>query len=224
MLKRNLLLAACAVLLCAGVRAQGATDRKMRDAGLIDVLEADSTLRVRLMYSTDDNFMGRDVYGDLERAYLLPHFAAKLAHAQRLLRERRPGWRMLVCDAARPVSVQRYMYSLVEGTPNQVYVADGSRGGRHNYGVAVDVTLLDAAGREADMGTPVDFFGEEAHTGGEAALVAAGKISAVAARNRELLRSVMREAGLVPYRREWWHYEEPMPMPEVRKRFRLLNF
>ena len=68
------------------------------------------------MYSTDDNFMGRDVYGDLERAYLLPHFAAKLAHAQRLLRERRPGWRMLVCDAARPVSVQRYMYSLVEGT------------------------------------------------------------------------------------------------------------
>ena len=179
MLKRNLLLTACAVLLCAGVRAQGATDRKMRDAGLIDVLEADSTLRVRLMYSTDDNFMGRDVYGDLERAYLLPHFAAKLAHAQRLLRERRPGWRMLVCDAARPVSVQRYMYSLVEGTPNQVYVADGSRGGRHNYGVAVDVTLLDAAGREA---------------------------------------------GLVPYRREWWHYEEPMPMPEVRKRFRLLDF
>ena len=43
-------------------------------------------------------------------------------------------------------------------------------------------------------------------------------------RNRELLRSVMREAGLVPYRREWWHYEEPMPMPEVRKRFRLLDF
>ena len=126
MLKRNLLLAACAVLLCAGVRAQGATDRKMRDAGLIDVLEVDSTLRVRLMYSTDDNFMGRDVYGDLERAYLLPHFAAKLAHAQRLL--------------------------------------------------------------------------------------------------RELLRSVMRGAGLVPYRREWWHYEEPMPMPEVRKRFRLLDF
>ena len=86
------------------------------------------------------------------------------------------------------------------------------------------VAWLDAAGREADMGTPVDFFGEEAHTGGEAALVAAGKISAVAARNRELLQSVMREAGLVPYRREWWHYEEPMPMPEVRKRFRLLDF
>ena len=223
-MKRKLLLAVCAVLLCTGVRAQGATDRKMLEAGLVDVLGVDSTLRVRLMYSTSDNFMGSDVYGDLERAYLLPHFAAKLAHAQRLLRQRRPGWRMLVCDAARPISVQRYMYSLVEGTPNQVYVANGARGGRHNYGVAVDVTLLDASGRGADMGTPVDFFGEEAHTGNEAALVAAGRISATAARNRELLKSVMREAGLVPYRREWWHYEEPMPMPEVRERFRLLDF
>ena len=67
-MKRKLLLAACAVLIfCVGVRAQGATDRKMRDAGLVDVLGVDSTLRVRLMYSTEDNFMGRDVYGDLER-------------------------------------------------------------------------------------------------------------------------------------------------------------
>ena len=213
-----------AVVICWGVQAQEGFDAKMRRAGLVDVLAVDSTLRVKLMYSAPDNFMRRDVYGDLETAYLLPHFARKVAAAQRLLRERRPGWRLLVCDAARPVSVQRQMYELVKGTPNQVYVADGTRGGRHNYGVAVDVTLLDAAGREADMGTPVDFFGEEAHTGGEAALVAAGKISAVAARNRELLRSVMREAGLVPYRREWWHYEEPMPMPEVRKRFRLLDF
>ncbi|WP_288331792.1 M15 family metallopeptidase [uncultured Alistipes sp.] len=221
---RKLLLAACALLLCAVVRAQGGLDRKMQAAGLVDVLGADSTLRVRLMYSTADNFMGRDVYGDLETAYLLPHFAAKVVRAQNLLRRRKPGWRLLVCDAARPISVQRLMYSLVEGTPNQVYVANGARGGRHNYGVAVDVTLLDASGREADMGTPVDFFGEEAHTGNDAALVAAGKISAAAARNRELLRSVMREAGLVPYRREWWHYEEPMPMPEVRERFRLLDF
>ncbi|MBP6331047.1 MAG: peptidase M15, partial [Alistipes sp.] len=36
--------------------------------------------------------------------------------------------------------------------------------------------------------------------------------------------SVMREAGLVPYRREWWHYEEPMAMSEVRTRYKLLDF
>ena len=130
-----------AVMICWGVQAQEGFDAKMRRAGLVDVLAVDSTLRVKLMYSAPDNFMRRDVYGDLETAYLLPHFARKVAAAQRLLRERRPGWRLLVCDAARPVSVQRQMYELVKGTPNQVYVADGTRGGRHNYGVAVDVTL-----------------------------------------------------------------------------------
>ena len=225
MIEKRLFLAVCALLCYSGARAQGEEfDAAMRAAGLVDILEADSTLRVRLMYSTADNFMGCDVYGDLETAYLLPHFADRVVRAQRLLRQRRSGWRLLICDAARPISVQRRMYALVAGTPDQVYVADGARGGRHNYGVAVDVTLLDASGREADMGTPVDFFGEEAHTGGEAALVAAGKISAEAASNRALLKAVMHDAGLVPYRREWWHYEEPMPMPEVRQRFRLLDF
>lgn len=221
---KKLCLAGCLLLLVAGVRAQENFDAKMRRAGLVDVQQKDTTLRVSLMYATADNFMGRDVYGSLKRAYLLPHMAAKVVKAQKLLRAQRPGWRLVVCDAARPISVQRLMYSLVEGTPNQVYVANGARGGRHNYGVAVDVTLLDAAGRPADMGTPVDFFGEEAHTGGEAELVAAGKITSVAARNRELLKRVMREAGLVPYRREWWHYEEPMPMTEVRQKFRMLDF
>ena len=193
-----------AVMICWGVQAQEGFDAKMRRAGLVDVLAVDSTLRVKLMYSAPDNFMRRDVYGDLETAYLLPHFARKVAAAQRLLRERRPGWRLLVCDAARPVSVQRQMYELVKGTPNQVYVADGTRGGRHNYGVAVDVTLLDETG--------------------EPALAAEGRISAEACRNRQLLGSVMREAGLVPYRREWWHYEEPMAMSEVRTRYKLLDF
>ena len=152
-----------AVVICWGVQAQEGFDAKMRRAGLVDVLAVDSTLRVKLMYSAPDNFMRRDVYGDLETAYLLPHFARKVAAAQRLLRERRPGWRLLVCDAARPVSVQRQMYELVKGTPNQVYVADGTRGGRHNYGVAVDVTLLDETGAPVDMGTPVDFFGDGPH-------------------------------------------------------------
>ena len=196
-----------AVMICWGVQAQEGFDAKMRRAGLVDVLAVDSTLRVKLMYSAP-----------------LPHFARKVAAAQRLLRERRPGWRLLVCDAARPVSVQRQMYELVKGTPNQVYVADGTRGGRHNYGVAVDVTLLDETGAPVDMGTPVDFFGDEAHTGDEPALAAEGRISAEACRNRQLLGSVMREAGLVPYRREWWHYEEPMAMSEVRTRYKLLDF
>lgn len=63
------------------------------------------------------------------------------------------------------------------------------------------------AGRHGHGGR---FFGEEAHTGGGRA-GRRGKISATAARNRELLRSS--RAGLVPYRREWWHYESRCRCP-----------
>lgn len=209
---------------CAFAQAQSGFDAKMRAAGLVDILKVDSTLRVALMYSTEDNFVGKDMYGDLETAYFLPHFAKKVAKAQRLLRAKRPGWRILVVDAARPMSIQRLMYSLVKDTPNKVYVADGSKGGCHNYGVAVDVTLLDERGRRVDMGTPVDHFGVEAHTGREAELVATGAISAVAASNRKLLKEIMQKAGFASYYREWWHFSENIPMSEVRSRYKLLDF
>jgi D-alanyl-D-alanine dipeptidase len=35
---------------------------------------------------------------------------------------------------------------------------------------------------------------------------------------------VMLEAGLVPYRREWWHFEELMSMSDTRNTYRLLDF
>ena len=55
-------------------------------------------------------------------------------------------------------------------------------------------------------------------------LVKRGLISVEAAENRLLLIKVMLEAGLYPYRREWWHYEELIPMSETRKNRKLLNF
>lgn len=56
------------------------------------------------------------------------------------------------------------------------------------------------------MGTPFDFFGEEAHTNNEEALLDAGKIDRTAYDNRRLLRRIMRNAGfrIIPY--EWWHF------------------
>lgn len=218
------LLVLISLLLTAGAYAQTDFDLKMREAGLVDLQQQDTTLRVELMYASTNNFMGRNVYGNLKRAYLLPHFAAKVVQAQHLLQRERPGWRLKICDAARPLSVQRYMYSVVKDTPNRVYVANGDRGSKHNYGVAVDVTLLDEKGHPADMGTPVDSFSAAAATGGESALVASGMISQRAADNRWLLKKVMKEAGLVPIAREWWHFEEPTTMSDVKSSYKLLDF
>ena len=102
-------------------------DKKMKEYGLVDVQSLDKTIGVELKYSSEDNFVGEDMYGELERAYLLPHFAKKVVQAQRILKEKHPDYSLLIYDAARPLSVQREMRRAVEGTPYTAYVADGTR-------------------------------------------------------------------------------------------------
>ena len=54
-------------------------DAEMRRYGLVDIRETDPAIRVELKYATDDNFVGRNMYGELRNAYLVPAFAAKVA-------------------------------------------------------------------------------------------------------------------------------------------------
>ena len=211
-------------------------DKKMKEYGLVDVQSLDAEIRVELKYATEDNFVGENMYGTLTTAYLLPHFARKVVEAQRILRERHPEYSLLVYDAARPISVQRRMRRAVEGTPLQIYVADGQKGGRHNYGVAVDLTIIDGAGRPLDMGAGFDHFGEEAWVGNDndvtlaaykayvEALRKRGKISVKAAANRTLLLEIMDAVGLRPYVKEWWHFQERISMSATRERYKLLDF
>ena len=110
-----------AVMICWGVQAQEGFDAKMRRAGLVDVLAVDSTLRVKLMYSAPDNFMRRDVYGDLETAYLLPHFARKVAAA-------RASSRMAALGVRRRASGQRAAADVRIG---QRYAESGLRSRRN---------------------------------------------------------------------------------------------
>ena len=140
-------------------------EERMRKAGLVDIQSLDDEIEVLLKYATEDNFVGQNMYGTLRKAFFRPHFAKKIVEAQRLLRERHPNYSLLIYDAARPLSVQKRMRKAVEGTPLTAYVADGARGGRHNYGVAVDLTIIDGNGQILDMGAPFDHFGREAWIG-----------------------------------------------------------
>ena len=179
---------------------------------------------MQLKYATKDNFTGANMYGSLRKAYLHPNLAKALARAQGLLEKEHPGFRFLVYDAARPLSAQRRMYEQVAGTSKRIYVAHPRRGGRHNYGVAVDLTIIDEKGKPLDMGSPFDHFGDRAHLGNERALVRSGLYTPEVPQNRALLKRILGQVGLRPYNKEWWHYQERMPMPEVRRRYRLLDF
>ena len=90
----------------------------------------------------------------------------------------------------------------------QIYIRIQPRtgGGLHNYGLAVDISIIDAQGQPLPMGTPVDYLGKEAHITGEEQLVQANKITKQEMKNRRLLRKVMREAGFRPLPSEWWHF------------------
>lgn len=194
------------LLLSAYIHADD-LDTYLRSKGMVDISELDSTIRVQLVYASPDNFLGKPVYAGITRAWLHPDAAKKLVAAQQMLKKEYPELTLVVYDAARPMEVQRKMWAMVRGTDKVNYVSNPSNGGGlHNYGMAVDVTILDKDDRPLPMGTPFDFFGEEAHTNNEDALLAAGKITHEAFENRRLLRRIMRNAGfrVIPY--EWWHF------------------
>lgn len=217
-------------------------DAMMQEYNLVDIRALDSEILVDLKYSTTDNFMGVDMYGELETAYLEREFAQRVVRAKQLLQERHPEYTLLIYDAARPISVQRAMRRAVEGTEFESFVADGTRGGRHNYGVAVDLTIATLDGTPLDMGAGFDDFTEAASVKGTAdnsdpntrtlkvyrdyiiSLAARGIISREAAANRIMLVEVMHEAGLYPYRREWWHFEEIISISATRSKYKLLYF
>ena len=185
-----------------------ATAKRMAQQGLVDILSVDSTIQVSLMYSRPDNFTGKVLYTDLREAYLHPKAATAVAKAQQALKKLRPELSLKIYDATRPMSVQQKMWNVVAGTKQQNYVSNPRNGGgMHNYGLAVDITLCQAAtGDTLDMGTKVDFLGSYAHIDNEADLVSRHIISKEAKKNRELLRKVMSEAGFKPLRTEWWHF------------------
>jgi D-alanyl-D-alanine dipeptidase len=210
------------LLIIACSEKQPDLDTQMIEQGLVDILSYDSTILLDLKYSSEDNFLGRDAYGDLDVCYLRPVPAEMLAKAQDSLKARRPDLTLLVYDGARPRSIQREMWALVEGTDQQPYVANPDRGSIHNFGCAVDLTLASNDGVELDMGTGFDFFGDLARPDQEDRFVAEGLLSEGQLANRLLLREVMRSAGWLPIEVEWWHFNA-FPVSETKERFKIIE-
>lgn len=199
-------------------------DDVMGEMGYVDITTVNPSVKVELMYARPDNFTGRILYEGLERAWLHESAACAVDKAQKELDTLMPGARLLIKDAARPMSVQRSMFNAVKGTPKARYVANPAKGGGlHNYGLAVDITIIDANGKELDMGTPVDHLGVEANIDRENELVRSGFMSENARQNRLLLRRVMKNAGFQPLRTEWWHFNF-VTLAQARAAYRRLDF
>ena len=162
-------------------------------------------------------------YGGVSPWALRRGVVARLLAAQRALASARPGWRLHVLDALRPLAVQRFMVELTdrqlqrdepqldaEGRAARVRQfwampsEDPATPPPHSTGAAVDVTLVDAEGRVVDMGSPFDEPTERSYPMHFAAAV--DEAGRRAHEHRELLGRVLREAGFRRHPREWWHF------------------
>jgi zinc D-Ala-D-Ala dipeptidase len=224
-------LAAVLLLGCLPARAEGRSPSRGKGRTLLESLLRDPSyvdvsgihgVRVDLRYAGTNNFSGRDLYGEFNKAVLHKTAARKLARAADLLRARKPGWEIVVFDALRPRSVQRKLWEEVRGTKQEKYIADPRRASLHNYGLAVDVSLADENGRLVDMGTDFDAFEKLSEPRLEKRFLRTGKLTQTQWKNRRLLRRVMMAAGFHQTPIEWWHFNA-VQLDEARENYELVE-
>jgi len=184
---RNLLL--FTVLATTIISAQA----KKADHGLVEI--TDQNIVLEILYATPNNFTGHAVY-ESPRCFLRKKTAEKLYKVQKELETL--GLRLKIWDAYRPRSVQYIFWELV---PDPRYVADPSKGSRHNRGTSVDCTLIDKNGNELEMPSAFDDFSEKAHRNYET-------MSPEAAKNCKLLQDLMVKYGFTFFHSEWWHFDD----------------
>ena len=175
-----------------------------------------------IRYHSTYNFVGDRIDGYEEPIALLTIEAARalktVANKAAVM-----GYRLKIFDAYRPAAAVRhfvlwgiedldqrmkpFFYPDLEKEElfSQGYIAKQSS---HSRGSTVDLTLLDMrTGREADMGTPFDWFSEQSHPDSAA-------VTDEQRANRMMLRDLMTRNGFEPISCEWWHFtlrDEPYP-------------
>lgn len=155
-----------------------------------------------------------------EKCYVRKEVYHMLAAACNLLPN---GYKLRIFDAWRPFLLQEELYEVYSGNIIKIFGLEESAeeerramiqrfvsepiGNRdippvHTTGGAVDVTLIDAYGKELEMGTGFDDFTDRTYTA-----FYEGRKEQVIIDNRRLLYGVMTKAGFTNLPSEWWHYD-----------------
>ncbi len=164
-------------------------------------------IAIDLRYATTNNFVGRDLYSPLDCAWLHTTAAAGLEQSVTWLAKMRDDLKLVVLDALRPQRAHEQLWAALEGTDLRMYLANPANGSIHSFGMALDVTLLDAQGKELDMGSPFDSMAELSHPIKERMLLERGSITQAHIDNRQWLRNTMLQGNFHGINSEWWHFD-----------------
>jgi CubicO group peptidase (beta-lactamase class C family)/D-alanyl-D-alanine dipeptidase len=167
-----------------------------RKPDLVDLATIEG-LKFDIRYATDNNFLAAPFYTSA-KAFMQKPAAEALAKVQEALKKQ--GYGLLIYDAYRPWYVTKMFW---DAAPEKFhgFVADPSKGSRHNRGCAVDLGLYDLkSGKVIEMVSGYDEFSDRAFP----------DYPGTTSRrrwHRDLLRHAMEGEGFTVYEEEWWHYD-----------------
>lgn len=166
-------------------------------------------------------------YGDKSPFYVRSGVLTQLRKAQAHLQQIKPGWRIQIFDAYRPVAVQQFMvdYTLqtvlaAKGWGDQATDVQRSQALQevyqfwampnldpltpppHSTGAAIDITLVDELGQPVDMGSAIDEISPRSFPDHFVGSLDGDRFD----QNRQLLNVVMTQAGFARHYHEWWHF------------------
>ncbi len=179
-------------------------------------------IEVDIRYATENNFLKKNLYGTFNKAVLHRIAADKFHIAVNNLQKAKPQHKLIIFDALRPRSVQHVLWKAVKGTDHEQYIANPFKGSIHNFGFAVDLSILDSFGKELDMGTDFDAFTLLSQPQLEDKFLTEGKLTIQQLDNRHLLRDIMHSAGFRQLPSEWWHFDA-LPHSEVHNKYKIIE-
>jgi CubicO group peptidase (beta-lactamase class C family)/D-alanyl-D-alanine dipeptidase len=170
---------------------------EFRKPDLVEITRLDPAIKLDIRYASTNNFLGSVFYSQ-PRAFMQRPAAEAVVRVNQKLRKQ--GYGLLIHDAYRPWYVTKVFW---EATPDdkKIFVADPSKGSRHNRGMAVDLTLYDLK-----TGEPIEMVGTYDETSDRSYPDYPGGTS-LQRWHRTLLREAMESEGFTVYEAEWWHFD-----------------
>ena len=164
---------------------------------LVELTKLDPTIKLDIRYASTNNLFNAVFYSQ-RRAFMQRAPAEALVRINRKLKP--AGYGLLVHDGYRPWYVTKVFWDAAPPDKKD-FVADPSKGSRHNRGAAVDLTLYHLkSGRPVEMVSTYDETTERSHPdypGG----------TSLQRWHRALLRSAMEADGFTVFELEWWHFD-----------------
>jgi D-alanyl-D-alanine dipeptidase len=190
--------AVCLILVVsASAQAGPPKEENKREADLVELTKLDKTIKLDIRYATANNFVGRPVYPEA-RAFLQRPAAEAVVRVHKQLKKK--GLGIVIFDGYRPWTITKLFWDVVPEDKRK-FVADPTKGSKHNRGCAIDLSIYDLkTGELLPMPSGYDEFTERAspdYKGGTDQERA----------NRQMLRTLMEAEGFTVNPNEWWHFD-----------------